>query len=86
MDEIKQLRKKVDTIDGQLLELLCHRAQLCPSIGSIKKVCGLPVYDAGREKELYQSIKIKAEQLCLDPSHVEAIYREIVNMCSAVQQ
>jgi chorismate mutase len=86
MDEIKQLRKKVDTIDEQLLELLCQRAQICRSIGSIKKVCGLPVYDAGREKELYQSIKIKAEQLCLDPSHVEAIYREIVNMCSAVQQ
>jgi chorismate mutase len=86
MDEIKQLRKKVDVIDEQLLKLLSQRVQVCRSIGSIKKNCGLPVYDADREKELYHSIKVKAEQLCIDPSQVEAIYREIVNMCSAVQQ
>jgi chorismate mutase len=35
---------------------------------------------------VYAHIKKKAAELGLDPAHVEAIYRQIVNMCSAVQE
>ena len=86
MDDLKQLRKKVDSVDEQLLQLLNQRAQICRAIGSVKKSKNLPVYDSSREQEVYQKLKVKAEQLGLDPVQVEAIYREIVNMCSAVQE
>lgn len=86
MDELKQLRKQVDSVDEQLLQLLSQRVQVCRSIGSIKKRQGLPVQDSRREQEVYQQVKAKAAQLGLNPAQIEAIYREIVNMCSAVQE
>jgi chorismate mutase len=86
MDELKQLRKQVDSVDEQLLQLLSQRVQICRAIGSIKKRQGLPVQDSRREQEVYQQVKAKAAQLGLNPAQIEAIYREIVNMCSAVQE
>ncbi len=86
MEELKQLRKQVDSVDKQLLQLLSQRVQVCRSIGSIKKRQGLPVQDSRREQEVYQQVKAKAAQLGLNPAQIEAIYREIVNMCSAVQE
>jgi chorismate mutase len=86
MDELKQLRKKIDTLDDQILQLLSQRVQICKVIGSAKKAQGLPVHDSRREQEVYQKIKGKATGLALNPVQVEAVYREIVNMCSAVQE
>lgn len=86
MNDLTQLRKKIDAIDEQLLLLLSQRVQVCQTIGSTKKVHGLPVYDARREQEVYRRVKEKAIQLGLAPVQIEAIYREIVNMCSAVQE
>ncbi|HLN89235.1 MAG TPA: chorismate mutase [Candidatus Binatia bacterium] len=86
MDEIPKLRKKVDKIDDQILFTLCERAKICKAIGDAKKKQGMPVRDILRENELYRRIKQKGAQLGLDSSQVEAVYREIVNMCSAVQE
>jgi chorismate mutase len=86
MDEIQQLRKKVDEIDGQLITALCERAKTCQAIGLIKKKQGLPVRDTTREKEVFRRVKQKAAEFYLNPLQVEAVYREIVNMCSAIQE
>lgn len=85
MQEIKQLRKRVDEVDKQILQFLIKRAQICKSIGLIKEKHGIPIQDFPRENDVYAHIREKAAELGLDPSHVEAIYRQIVNMCSAVQ-
>ncbi len=86
MDELGQLRKNVDSIDDQILAALCERTKICKTIGEIKKTQGVPVRDFSRENEVYSRIKVKALQFNLDPIQVEAVYREIVNMCSAVQK
>jgi chorismate mutase len=86
MDEIQQLRKKVDEIDGQLITALCERAKTCKAIGLLKKKNGMPVRDITRENEVYKRVKQKAVEFHLDPVQIEAVYREIVNMCSAVQK
>ena len=86
MDEIPKLRKKVDEIDDQILKALCERVKICKAIGDAKKKQGMPVRDTSRENEVYKRIKEKAAQFQLDPVQVEAVYREIVNMCSAVQE
>jgi chorismate mutase len=51
----------------------------------VKKKHGVPVKDLPRENNVYAHIKKKAAGLGLDPVQVEAIYRQIVNMCSSVQ-
>jgi chorismate mutase len=86
MDEIPKLRRQVDKIDDQILSALCERVKVCREIGDAKKKLGMPIRDASRETEVYLRIKEKGAQLGLNKGQVEAVYREIVNMCSAVQE
>ena len=85
MQEIKQLRKRIDEVDEQILQSLSKRVEICRSIGLVKEKNGLPVQDFPRENDVYAHIREKAAELGLDSSYVEAIYRQIVSMCSAVQ-
>ena len=86
MDEMAQLRKQVDKIDEQILSALEERAKICKKIGSLKKQKGMQIRDTGRENQIYQLVKEKAVEFHLDPLQLEEVYREIVNMCSAVQE
>ena len=86
MEDIKQLRKRIDEVDEQILQSLSKRMEICKSIGLVKKKHGIPIQDLPRESDVYANIKEKAADLGLDPTQVEAIYRQIVNMCSAVQE
>ena len=85
-EDIQQLRKKVDTVDEQILNALAEREKICRAIGLIKKKKGLKIRDTARESEVFARVKEKAVKLHLNPLKVEAVYREIVNMCSAVQK
>jgi chorismate mutase len=85
VQEIKQLRKRIDEVDEQILQSLSKRAEICKSIGLIKEKHGIPIQDFPRETDVYAHIREKAGELGLDPVHVEAVYRQIVSMCSAVQ-
>ncbi|MDD3792685.1 MAG: chorismate mutase [Candidatus Bathyarchaeota archaeon] len=85
MDEIEQLRKKIDEIDDKIISSLCERAKVCREIGEAKKKYGIPIRNLARENEVYQRIKEKAVLLGLDSDEIQAVYREIVNMCSSVQ-
>jgi chorismate mutase len=86
MDEIPNLRKKVDEIDDQILLALCERVKVCKALGDAKKKQGMPIRDSSRENEVYKRIKEKSDQCQLNPTQIERVYREIVNMCSAVQE
>jgi chorismate mutase len=86
MAEISKLRQKVDAIDDQILTALCERVKICQAIGEKKKKLGKPIYDASRESEVYKRIRAKCSELGLDAGQIEALYHEIVNMCSAVQE
>jgi chorismate mutase len=85
MQEIKQLRNRIDEVDEQILRSLSERVDICRSIGLVKEKHGIPIQDYPRENDVYAHIREKAAELGLDPSHVEAIYRQIVSVCSAVQ-
>lgn len=86
MENINQLRKRIDEVDEQILHSLSTRTEICKSIGLLKKKQKIPIKDLPRESNVYTQIRKKAAALGLDPVQVEAIYRRIVNMCSAVQE
>jgi chorismate mutase len=86
MDKIPKLRKKVDAIDDQILKALSERVKVCKAIGDAKKKQGMPIRDTSRENEVYMRIKEKSAQFQLNPLQIEQVYREIVYMCSAVQE
>jgi chorismate mutase len=86
LDELELYRKEVDQVDDLILKSLTERVKICMAIGLLKKKRGLPVKDISRENDVYKKVKEKSAKLCLDSERVEAVYREIVNMCSAVQE
>jgi chorismate mutase len=86
MDEISSLREKVDAIDDQILRDIAARIKLCRAIGDLKKQQSKPVHDVNRENEVFKRVKERAVLFKVDPVIAERIYREIVNMCSSVQE
>jgi chorismate mutase / prephenate dehydrogenase len=85
MEKIKRLRKGIDEVDEQILQSLSKRAEICKSIGLVKETHGLPIQDFPRENDVYAHVKQRALELRLDPAQVEAIYCQIVKMCSTIQ-
>jgi chorismate mutase len=86
MDDLEKLRQKINDIDEKILQLLYKRIKICKSVGTAKKKRGLPIRDASRENEVYTRIKQKSIEYGLNSDQVQSLYREIVNMCSAVQE
>ena len=86
MNDIQQLRRRIDEVDDQILAALIERIKICKAIGDVKKKQGLAIKDPDRENQVFKRIKEKSAQFTLDPVQIEAVYREIVNMCSAVQE
>ena len=86
MDKLEELREKVDATDDQILRDIVQRVKICRAIGELKKQQGKPVQDLNREVQVFKRARERAELFKLDPDKIERLYREIVNMCSAVQE
>ena len=86
MEDIQKLRKKIDELDEQILRFLGERVEVCRSIGLLKRSQGMSIADPSREFEVYEKIKSKAADFGLDADQAEAVYRQIINMCSIVQE
>jgi chorismate mutase len=52
----------------------------------LKRKQKIPIKDIPRENDVYAHVRKKAAALSLDAAQVEAVYRQIVNMCMAVQE
>ena len=50
MDNIDNLRVRMDAIDDELLRLFNERAKLALEIGRVKKDLGLPIHVPSREE------------------------------------
>ncbi|KON33950.1 MAG: hypothetical protein AC479_02715 [miscellaneous Crenarchaeota group-6 archaeon AD8-1] len=85
MEQISQLRDKIDDIDNQILVLLQQRVEICKTIGFLKKKLKMSIQDSSREAYVYNQLKLKAKDLGLDSEEINSIYQQIINMCSAVQ-
>lgn len=54
---IDDLRCEIDRLDSELLRIFNQRAKLALKIGEIKKATGIPIFDPGREKRIFQRMK-----------------------------
>lgn len=55
--DIDDIRREIDRLDDELLRIFNARATLALRIGEIKKERGLPVYDPGREKRIFDRMQ-----------------------------
>ncbi|MEE1067145.1 MAG: chorismate mutase [Fibrobacteraceae bacterium] len=59
--DINEWRKKIDSLEDTLIELLNERASYALEIGKLKKQLGLPVLDAAREQEILERVAQKSK-------------------------
>src|SRR5688572_10465365 len=55
-EKVRELRKRVDEVDRELIEALSERARIVQEIMVLKAEAGAPVYDPRREEEILQKV------------------------------
>lgn len=81
---LDDIRKNIDEIDGQLLDLLSDRADLVHQVGEVKKRDGLQIYAPEREEALLRRL-IERNKGRLPEKSIRAIYREIMSAALALE-
>jgi chorismate mutase len=83
--DISDWRKKIDDLDGELVELISQRAQAAHEIGKLKRDAGLPIYEPDRERAVFDHVrKVNAGPL---PDHdLLNIYERIMDIMRQIQQ
>ncbi len=82
---ILELRKSIDTLDRQILELVAERLRLVKQVGEIKRGQGLDVYDPTRERDLLEGVA-RAAPPPLDAAMAQRIFRCIIEESRTLEQ
>ncbi len=81
---LADLRLQIDALDRQLLALLNQRAQVAQEVGEVKKREGTPFFRPDRVAQVIEQIQ-KSNKGPLKNEHVEAVWREIMSACLALE-
>lgn len=81
---LEDIRRKIDAIDSQLLDLLSTRADLVHEVGVVKKMQGLQIYAPEREDALLRKL-LEKNSGRLPEKSIRAIYREIMSAALALE-
>jgi len=83
--DITGLRKKIDLVDGKILQLLNERAVIARRIGLLKKGNNLSVHHSKREEEILTRM-LKANKGPLSGRDIRKIYLLIIEACRELQR
>ncbi len=79
------IRKEIDSIDAQLVELLNRRAALAIEVGRQKGRGGKPFFTPEREREIFQRLD-QTNPGPLQTTQLTAIFREIISAARAAEK
>lgn len=82
---LAELRRSIDAVDSQIVELISRRAGLALQVGEVKRLVDAPVYRPEREAQIF----VKLRTLNPGPlpnASVEAVYREIISACRELER
>ena len=82
--ELTELRAKLDKLDGELVKLLAERLETAERIGEYKRVYGLGITDAEREKAVLENAAAQAPERF--ELNIRSIYSAIIEESKAVQR
>jgi len=80
--DIESLRRKIDSIDDEILRLLNERMVYVNHVGEIKTKVGGAIYRPEREQAIINRLveKSKEQNGALDRRAIEAIFYEIIGV------
>jgi len=76
--EIDAWRRRIDTIDTQLMGLLNSRSACAVEIGRLKRTLGLPLYSPDREAAILDRV-MRENPGPLDPTAVKRVFERIID-------
>ena len=76
-DTLKDLRKEIDEIDNDLIDLLAKRMKICRNIGEYKKENGLTVVQTRRYSEILDKRGAQGSLLGIDTECIKNIFEHI---------
>ena len=74
---IVQLRKQIDELDNQLMELLSKRMRVCREIGQYKKEHNMTVLQTTRYNEILDKRGAQGALCGMDADFVKSVFEEI---------
>ena len=74
---IQQLRKQIDELDNQLMELLSKRMRVCREIGEYKKQHNMTVLQASRYNEILEKRGVQGTLSGMSPEFVARVFESI---------
>ena len=74
---ITQLRKQIDELDNQLMDLLAKRMRVCREIGQYKKEHNMTVLQANRYNEILNKRGAQGSLCGMDPEFVAHVFENI---------
>ncbi|MGN0665754.1 MAG: bifunctional chorismate mutase/prephenate dehydratase [Huintestinicola sp.] len=81
--DLSQIRKDIDGLDGQILELFIKRMELCRQVARYKIDNDLPVMQGGREKEIIDKVMKASPDSLADASKV--LFTSIMDISKCLQ-
>ncbi len=82
--DLKELRNQIDIIDQEILEKFQQRMELCLQVAEYKKKNHVEILQSGREKEVIDGIRHKAEPRYADSAAV--LFSNIMDISKSYQQ
>lgn len=83
IEDLESLRKKIDELDTQLIQLINERAKVSKQIGLVKNQTQTSVFQPDREKKVLDHIRSLASEI--SSSSAQEIWKEIMAACRQVQ-
>jgi len=82
---IDDIRREIDRLDDELLQIFNQRADLALKIGELKKEHNLPIYDPSREKKIFD--KMKADNPGpLDNAAVVRLFERVIDESRSLER
>jgi chorismate mutase len=83
--DISDWRRKIDELDGKLVELLNQRATAAIGIGRLKRNTDLPIYEPEREREVISNVQ-RLNGGPLAARDLAQIYERIMDVMRSIQK
>ncbi|MDG2960335.1 bifunctional chorismate mutase/prephenate dehydrogenase [Bisgaard Taxon 10/6] len=78
MEALKEIRKEIDVLDKELIELFAKRLALVKKVGEVKHKHGLPIYVPEREADMLAARRQEAEKAGVPADLIEDVLRRLM--------
>lgn len=83
--DLDELRKEIDAVDHQIVELFEKRMEISERFAAHKQKAGLPIQDKAREQEKIKQVQ-KLTHNDFNRQHIEKLYTLLMSLSRKLQE